>query len=219
MDAHTLKIAGAVGGVGLIAVIFIRKRAAASAAAASSTDTGSAGTSYYASGLDSVSTGVSTGGAYAVDASGASSGYTDPSLDSASSVASFGSLLQGILSSGAQANAAAQSNLAANNAQAAASINSIATQSAPSQPAAQPKVTDRNLVERVGNYLVANTGLYATDTTYRAAWDNVAQANQRAAGTGWNYVSDSSAQGNMSQLAVELSDAINPNWRTQQAVQ
>jgi hypothetical protein len=220
MDRHKIIIVAGAGGVGVIGLLYLRSRAAASAAAANSAGTSTSGNIDLGSlsSLAPASTGVSTGGMYAVDASGGSApAAPDPTLDSSSSVASFASLLQGILTSGSQATAAAQSNAAANNAQATNAINAIAPTPAPAPAPSQSVITDRNLVERVGNYLVANTGLYATDTTYRVAWDNVAQANQQVAGSGWNYVSDSSAAGNMANLAAELSDSINPNWRAPQA--
>lgn len=227
MDAHKLKIAAAVGGVGLVAVIFIRRHAAATAAAnsAASSDNGAASLSdYVSSGLGSISTGVSTGGSYASYSTGSSdSGSSDanlnPTSQTNSTVSNFAQLLQGILKSSADASAAAQQNVAANNAQATQAIQNIAptpaavpaSSAAPAQPA---YTGPTNLVNTAGGYLVANAGLYASDTTYRNAWNTVTAANQNRFGAGWNSVASGASA---DELNIELSDQINPNWRNQQA--
>lgn len=211
MDKHKIMIAAGVGGVGLVGALYLRKRAAAAAAAASSGATTTSGNIDLGalSSLAPASTGVSTGGTYAVDTSaGSASDAALPSLDSSPSVASFAQLLQGILSSGAQATASAQAAAAANNTQATQAIQAVtpappSVAPAPATPPATPAYTgDRSLSQNVGGYLVANTGLYATDSNYRSAWDSVAGANQSRFGTGWNRIASGA---NQSDLNAELS--------------
>lgn len=229
MDHHKLMVAAGVGGAGLVAVFVLRRRAAANAAAsaASSADNGAASTlsDYVSSGLGSVSTGVSTGGLFSFGG-GSSVDTADNSIatgnaavaQSNSSTTNFASLLSSILSTGSTITQQSQNVAQQNNAAAVAAVNSAAPTPAPT-PAAPPAgsgaaITDRNLVERVGNYLVANTGLYATDTAYRSAWDNAAQLNQKASGSNWNMTTDAAAAGMTSSLAAEISDQINPAWRS-----
>lgn len=217
MDKHKIMVVAGVGGVGLVAVLFLRSRAAASTAAANSATANTSGNIDLGSlsSLAPASTGVSTGGTYAVGASGGTTGdTTNPSLDPSSSVASFAQLLQGILSSGAQTTAAAQQSAANNNSQATQAIQAATpTPTAPvstDSPSVPAYTGPSNLVNVAGGYLSANPGLYATDTTYRNAWNSVSSANQARFGAGWNSVASGADAG---QLNVELSDAINPNWR------
>jgi hypothetical protein len=224
MDHHKIMVAAGVGGAGLVAVFVLRRRAAANAAAsaASSADNGAASLSnYVSSGLGSVSTGVSTGGMFSFGG-GSSVDTTDNSVatgnaavaQSNSSTTTFASLLSSILATGSTITQQSQNVAQQNNAAAVAGVNSAAPAPAPTPAAPAVPITDRNLVERVGNYLVANTGLYANDATYKKAWDTVSSNNQNATGTDWNRVDAASYANNASGLAQQLSDIINPNWRT-----
>lgn len=204
------KIAAGVGAVGLVAIVIIRQRLAASQAAASSSavDTSSL------SSLSSLSP-VSTGGTYAVSSSGIGdstdtsglSGTLDSSVNT--NVSSFSSLLQGILSSGADYAQASNAQAASNNATAAAAIQSVAPSPAPVSAASPAPAQSNNyqgshvLWTNSGGYLVANAGLYAADSAYRQAWDSVSAANQQRFGTQWNAVSKGA---NSSDLNNEIVD-------------
>lgn len=211
-----VKVAVVVGALGLVAYVVKGRLTAASTANTAQTNSVAdlSGLSYAP-----VGTGVSTSGMFAggtsVDSSSASSDAAVPTQ--ASGVASFASLLQGILGSAQTANVQAQTNVAANNAAVTQAVQAVAPTpvaapapvaapvSAPAPVAAPAYTGDTSLVQRAGGYLVANTGLYASDATYRWAWDNVAGANQSRFGTQWN---SQAAGASYDQLNQEVSTYI-----------